>query len=84
MRVGLLPRTNVSPTAKSRFDAATVVALKLQNEARRLEIKLVDAGGVEHVVSLPIPAALELALFVSDACSFMTKLQQRPQSSAKN
>ena len=71
-------------TAKSRFDAATVVALKMQNDVRRLEIKLADASGAEHVVSLPIPAAQELAMFISDACSFMKKLQERPQRSRKN
>jgi hypothetical protein len=59
-----------------------VVALKMQNEARRLEIKLVDAGGTEHVVSLPIPAALELASFISDACSFMTQLKRSRTSSS--
>jgi hypothetical protein len=72
----------VSLSDKSRFDAATVVALTMQNDARRLEIKLADAGGSEHVVSLPIPAAVDLAKFVLDACSFMTRLKQRPDPSA--
>lgn len=68
----------MSLTAKSRFDATGVTALKMNNEARRLEVRFVDAARVEHVVSLPIPAALELAQFIADACSFMQRLKQRP------
>ena len=64
-----------------RFDAATVVALKMQHSARRLEIRFADAGGTEHAVSLPFEAALELAKFISDASGFMTRLQH-PGASA--
>jgi hypothetical protein len=64
-----------------RVDAATVVALKMQHNTRRLEIRLADAGGAEHVVSLPIEAALELAKFISDASGFMTRLK-RPGASS--
>jgi hypothetical protein len=74
----------VSFTGKSRFDSAKVVALKMQNDARRLEIKFADAAGTEHIVSLPIPAAVELATFIGDACSFMTRLKSRPQPSSEN
>jgi len=70
-------------TAKSRFNAARVVALKTRNDARRLEIKFADNAGIEHVVSLPIPAAMELAKFISDACSFMTQLKQRPRPASQ-
>lgn len=63
-------------TEQSRFDAASVVALKMRNDARLIEIRFVDAQGVEHVVSLPIPAGVELAGFISAACSFMTRLGQ--------
>jgi hypothetical protein len=68
-------------TARSRFDAASVVALKTRNDARRLEIRFADAGGTEHVVSLPMAAALELAKFISDASGFMTRLK-RPGASS--
>ena len=71
-------------TSKSKFDAETVVALKMQNDVRRLEIKFADGAGVEQVVSLPIAAAVELAKFMSDACSFMTRLKSRPQPSSDN
>lgn len=64
-----------------RFDAEKVVALKLYNEARRLEIRLADEEGVERIVSLPVPAAIELAQFIVDACSFMTRLKRRPRGS---
>jgi glutamine synthetase len=64
-----------------RFDAATVVALKMQHKARRLEIRFADAGGMEHVVSLPIEAAQELAKFISDASGFMARLK-RPGASS--
>ena len=62
---------------QSRFDAASVVALKMRNDARLLEIRLVDAQGAEHVVSLPIPAGAELAGFLAAACGFMTRLKQQ-------
>jgi hypothetical protein len=65
-----------SMSRKSRFDAATIVALKMQNDARRLEMKFADAGGIEHVVSLPIEAAVQLAKFISDASGFMTRLKR--------
>jgi len=62
--------------AHSRFDAAKVVALKIRNPERRLEIRVADANGTEHVVSLPMPAAVELAQFILDACSFLTRLKR--------
>lgn len=46
-------------------------------------MRFVDERGQEHVVSLPIAAALELASFISDACGFMTRLKQRAQSQPK-
>jgi hypothetical protein len=73
---------DVSLTAKSRFDAATVVALKMHHGAQRLEIKFADEAGTEHVVSLPTPAAMELAKFISDAARFMRRLKKRPRSSS--
>lgn len=61
-----------------RFDAARVVALEMQR-AQRLEIKFADDAGSELVVALPVPAAVELAKFISDALSFMTRLKQPPE-----
>jgi len=61
---------------ESRFDAASVVALKMRNDVRLLEIQLIDAQGTRHIVSLPIPAGAELAGFLSAACSFMTRLKR--------
>jgi hypothetical protein len=63
--------------ASSRFNAQAVVALKLHNDAQRLEIKFTDAVGAEHVVSLPAAVGLELAGFISDASQFMLRLKRR-------
>jgi len=71
----------VALTPKSRFDAATVVALKTQHNARRLEITLADDAGIQHVVSLPLAAAAELAQFIADASGFMTRLKRPADSS---
>ena len=70
-------------TTDSTFPAETVVALKLQNGARRLEIRFADAHGVEHVVALPLSAAVELSRFIADASSFMTLLKRSAETSAK-
>jgi hypothetical protein len=70
---------DVTLPAKSRFDAATVVALKMQHGAQRLEIRFADEAGTEHVVSLPTPAAMELARFISDSSRFMRRLKKRPR-----
>lgn len=59
-----------------RIDAEKVVALKVQIEARRLEIRVADARGAEHVLSLPVPAAVELAQFIHDACNFLERLKR--------
>jgi hypothetical protein len=66
------------------FDAARVVAVKMLNESRRLEIRLADAHGVEHVVSLPLLAAVELAQLTLDASHFMTRLKYGPAPSYGN
>jgi hypothetical protein len=57
-----------------RIDADKVLALKVQIEAQRLEIRVADERGGEHVLSLPVPAAVELAEFISDACEFLERL----------
>jgi hypothetical protein len=63
---------------KPTFDAATVVALKILNDARRMEIRFVDDGGIEQVVSLPVPAAEELARLTLDASAFVKRLKEGP------
>lgn len=68
----------MTPTTKKTFDAATVVALRMQNDTRRLEIRFVDDAGIEQVVSLPVPAAVELAKLTLDASTFMTRLKEGP------
>lgn len=72
----------MAPTTKSRFNADAVICLKLQVDEHRLEIKFTDASGAEHVVSLPVPAAVDLATFIQDACSFTAQLKGRPKDSA--
>jgi hypothetical protein len=74
----------VSPEANSRFSAEAVVALKIVNDTRRLEIKLTDTRGITHVVSIPLHVALELAGFISDACTFMTRLKKPRANSSDN
>ena len=71
----------MSLNAKPAFDAATVVALKVVNETRRMEIRFVDADGIEQVVSLPIADAVELAKLTLDASTFMTQLKKGPSPS---
>ena len=80
-------------SAKPEFDATTpqsvepafagtrVVAVKMLNESRRLEIRLADADGIEHVVSLPLLAAVELAQLTLNASHFMTRLKYGPAPS---
>jgi hypothetical protein len=68
----------LSLPTKPTFDAAAVVALKMQNDTRRMEIRFVDEAGIEQVVSLPVPAALELAKLTLDAAAFITRLTEGP------
>jgi hypothetical protein len=51
----------------SRFDAKTVVRVATVNEAGRIEIQFSDAEGKDHVVSLPVEAAVELGCLICDA-----------------
>lgn len=48
------------------------------NDTRRMEIRFVDDAGTEQVVSLPVPAAMELATLTLDASAFMTRLKEGP------
>jgi hypothetical protein len=68
----------LSLATKKTFDAATVVALKMQSDMRRMEIRFVDDAGIEQTVSLPVSAALELARLTLDASAFMTRLKEGP------
>ena len=63
------------------FNAARVVAVKMLNDSRRLEVRLADASGVEHLISLPLLAAVELAQLTLDASHFMTRLKYGPAPS---
>ena len=60
--------------AASRFEAETVVTLRVMTESRRLEIKFANTQNTEHIVSLPLPAAMELATFISDISQFLARL----------
>ncbi|HEY7241027.1 MAG TPA: hypothetical protein VH600_17780 [Burkholderiales bacterium] len=71
----------MSLNAKPAFDAVTVVALKVVNETRRMEIRFADADGIEQVVSLPITDAVELARLTLDASTFMAQLKEGPSRS---
>ena len=51
---------------KSRFDAESVRQLATVNEKRRLEMQFRDANQQEHVVSLPLDAAVALARLICD------------------
>ena len=73
-----------APSSASPFNAARVVAVKMLNDSRRLEIRLADAAGVEHVISLPLLAAVELAQLTLDASHFMTRLKYGPAPSCGN
>lgn len=73
-----------APSSASPFNAARVVAVKMLNDSRRLEIRLADAAGEEHVISLPILAAVELAQLTLDASHFMTRLKYGPAPSCGN
>ena len=72
----------MSLATKPTFDAATVVALKMLNDTRRMEIRFVDDAGTEQVVSLPVQAALELARLTLDASTFMKRLKEGPAAPA--
>ena len=51
---------------QSRFDAENVPRLATVNERRRLEMRFSDAEQREHVVSMPVDAAVALARLICD------------------
>lgn len=62
--------------AASRFEAETVVTLRVMTKSGRLEIKFANTQDTEHIVSLPLPAAMELATFISDIAEFLSRLDK--------
>jgi hypothetical protein len=53
-------------SVQSRFDAETVVRTATLTEQGRLEIQLKDSEGRIHVVSLPLPVAVDLGYLTCD------------------
>jgi hypothetical protein len=53
-------------SVESRFDAETVVRIETLVERGRLEVRLKDSRGQTHVVSLPLPAAVDLGNLICD------------------
>jgi hypothetical protein len=51
---------------ESRFDADAVRRVVTVNKAGRLEMRFTDADQREHVVSLPVEAALALGRLICD------------------
>jgi hypothetical protein len=51
---------------ESRFDAEAVQRLATVNSTRRLEMQFTDAHQREHVVSLPLEAAVALGRLICD------------------
>jgi hypothetical protein len=73
--------TTAPDSVEPAFAGTRVVAVKMLNGSRRLEIRLADPDGVEHVVSLPLLAAVELAQLTLNASHFMTRLKYGPAPS---
>jgi hypothetical protein len=63
------------------FKANAVVALRAVTESGRLEISFSGSDGTEHVVSLPLSAAYELAAFIADVSKFMGQLEKQSSGS---
>lgn len=57
---------DMDKSSSSRFDAQDVVRLSTANRERRLEMQFCDDAGKKHVVTLPLPAAVELACFICE------------------
>ena len=54
-------------SAHSRFEADKLERLVSLTAKQRIEIELSDARGKTHVISLPLPAAVELGYLICDA-----------------
>jgi hypothetical protein len=51
---------------ESRFDAAKVRRLAAVNKSRRVEVEFCDADEKQHVVTLPVEAAVALGRLICD------------------
>lgn len=61
-------RQNTTQSGKIlRIDADKIVRLATLTGERRFEIELKDSQGKNHVVSLPLPEAVDLACMICDA-----------------
>jgi hypothetical protein len=72
----------------SRFDADKVVRLVTITGKHRFEMEFGDADGATRVVSLPLPAAVELACLICDVSETAPYLvggiqRRNPQGKAK-
>jgi hypothetical protein len=56
----------MAKSARSRFDAEAVVRAATITEHGRFEIELRDSAGKTHVVSLPLPVAVDLGNLIRD------------------
>lgn len=56
----------MASSVESRFDAETVVRTATITQQGRFEIELKDSAGKTHVVSLPLPAAVDLGYLICD------------------
>ena len=56
----------MTSNADSRLDAETVVRVATITALGRFEIELKDSAGKRHVISLPLPAAVNLGCLIYD------------------
>jgi hypothetical protein len=61
------PAASTIASVDSRFDAETIVRAATLIERGRFEIHLKDSRGQTHVVSLPLPVAVDLGCLICDA-----------------
>ena len=67
----------------SRFEAETVPKLATINERQRLEMRFSDAQSREHVVSLPLDAAVALARLICDLAECTPFLKRQAKQAAR-
>jgi hypothetical protein len=66
----------IHPTTTLQVES--ILGLRTLTESARLEIRLADAEGNEHVLSVPRPVAVELARFIADVAGLLDELEKRP------
>jgi len=72
---------------ESRFDAATVRRLAAINKSRRVEVEFADSNEKQHVVSLPVEAAVALGRLIcdlSEGTPFLQPDRQAPGQKEKD